>query len=43
MRSSRQIDDELIKDLMGHKKDQTEQYGGLSWDYKLSVIDKVFQ
>lgn len=42
MRNSRQIDDELIKDLMGHKKDQTEQYGGLSWDYKLSVIDKVF-
>ena len=43
MRKERQMDPELIKDLMGHKKNQTESYGSLSWDYKLSIVDKVFQ
>jgi len=43
MRRHHQIDDELIKDYMGHKKDTTETYGDLSWDYKLEILDGVFQ
>ncbi len=43
MRTNHQIDDELVKDYLGHQKDTTENYGELSWDYKLEVIDKVFQ
>jgi len=43
MRDSRQVDFELIADLMGHKKTQTQQYGSLSWDYKLKTIDEVFK
>lgn len=42
MRANRQVDLGLIKELMGHKKNQTEDYGGYSWDYKLEVIDNVF-
>ncbi len=42
MRANRQVDLGLIKELMGHKKNQTEDYGGYSWDYKLEVLDKVF-
>jgi len=43
MRKNRVMDDELIKDYLGHKKTTTESYGSLSWDYKLEVIDKVFE
>jgi integrase len=43
MRTNRQVDFELIADLMGHKKTQTMQYGSLSWDYKLKIIDEVFK
>jgi integrase len=43
MRKNRQIDDELVKEYLGHKKDTTELYGSLSWDYKCEVLDKVFQ
>ena len=43
MRTNRQVDFELIADLMGHKKTQTMQYGSLSWDYKLKTIDEVFK
>lgn len=43
MRNNRQMDQGLIKDLLGHKKSQTERYGSISWDYKCDVIDKVFE
>ena len=43
MRNNRQMDQGLIKDLLGHKKSQTESYGSISWDYKCDVIDKVFE
>lgn len=43
MRTNRQIDPGLVKDLLGHKKSQTEEYGSISWDYKRDVIDKVFK
>ena len=43
MRENRQIDPGLVKELMGHKKTVDESYGGIGWDYKLDVIDKVFQ
>jgi len=42
MRQNRQVDQGLIKELMGHKKTITEDYGSISWDYKIEVIDKVF-
>lgn len=43
MRKNRVMDDELIKEYLGHQKTVTENYGGLSWDYKIETIDKVFQ
>lgn len=43
MRNARQVDEGLLADLLGHKKTQTQQYGSLSWDYKLRVIDEVFK
>jgi len=43
MRKNHMIDDELMKELLGHKMDTTELYGAISWDYKLEVMDKVFQ
>jgi len=43
MRVNRQIDPGLVKELLGHKKSQTEDYGSISWDYKRDVIDKVFE
>lgn len=43
MRANRQMDQGLIKDLLGHKKSQTERYGSISWDYKCDVVDKVFE
>lgn len=43
MRENRQVDPGLVKELMGHKKSQTERYGSISWDYKRDVIDKVFE
>ena len=42
MRKNRQVDIGLIKELMGHKKTVDEDYGSYSWDYKIEVIDKVF-
>jgi len=43
MRANMQMDDELIRHLMGHAPlDAHETYGSFSWDYKLEVIDKVF-
>lgn len=42
MRANRQVDPPLMKELMGHKKTVDEEYGSISWDYKLEVIDKVF-
>jgi integrase len=43
MREKQQVDEGLLADLLGHKKTQTQQYGSLSWDYKLRVIDEVFK
>lgn len=43
MREKRQVDEGLLADLMGHKKTMTQQYGSLSWDYKIGVIDEVFK
>jgi len=41
MRENKQIDIGLIKELMGHKKTVTEDYGSYSWDYKRDIIDRV--
>jgi len=41
MRKNKQVDLGLVKELMGHKKTVTEDYGSYSWDYKRDVIDKV--
>lgn len=43
MRETKQVDEGLLADLLGHKKTQTQQYGSLSWDYKQRVIDEVFK
>ena len=43
MRTNRQVDFELLADLLGHKKTQTMQYGSISWDYKQNIIDEVFK
>jgi integrase len=43
MRTNKQVDFELIADLLGHKKTQTQQYGSISWDYKINTIDEVFK
>lgn len=43
MRTNKQVDFELIADLLGHKKTQTQQYGSISWDYKIKTIDEVFK
>jgi integrase len=43
MRTNHQVDFELLSDLLGHKKTQTMEYGSISWDYKLKVIDEVFK
>lgn len=42
MREQHQPDEGLVSELLGHKKTQTQDYGSISWDYKLEVIDKVF-
>lgn len=43
MRANRQVDPPLMKELMGHKKKTVdEEYGSISWDYKLKTIDMVF-
>ena len=42
MRLNRQIDGGLCKELMGHTKTVDESYGGISWEYKIETIDKVF-
>jgi integrase len=41
MRKNRQVDMGLVKELMGHKKTVTEDYGSYSWDYMRDIIDKV--
>ncbi|HUS98897.1 MAG TPA: hypothetical protein VMY59_01080 [Candidatus Thermoplasmatota archaeon] len=43
MREKQQVDEGLLADYLGHKKTQTQQYGSLSWDYKLKIIDEVFK
>jgi len=43
MMANKQVDVGLIKELLGHKKDTTENYGEYSWDYKRDVIDQVFR
>jgi len=43
MRTNKQVDFELLSDLLGHKKTQTMQYGNISWDYKQKTIDEVFK
>jgi len=43
MRTNRQVDFELLSDLLGHKKSQTMQYGDISWDYKIKIVDEVFK
>jgi len=42
MQKNKQVDSGLMKELLGHKKDTTENYGIYSWDYKRDVLDKVF-
>lgn len=42
MMENQRVDPGLLKELLGHKKETTEDYGEYSWDYKLGVIDKVF-
>ena len=42
MMQNKQVDVGLLKELLGHQKDTTENYGVYSWDYKRDVIDKVF-
>jgi len=43
MMQNRQVDVGLLKELLGHQKDVTENYGAYSWDYKRDVLDQVFQ
>jgi integrase len=43
MREHRQPDEGLVSEFMGHKKSQTQEYGSISWDYKIGVIDEVFK
>lgn len=43
MQKNRQVDPGLLKEYLGHKKSTTENYGEYSWDYKLEVLDKVFE
>lgn len=43
MMQNKQVDVGLLKELMGHQKDTTENYGVYSWDYKRDVVDKVFE
>jgi integrase len=44
MRKNRQMDEELVRHYMGHTHlDAHQSYGDFSWDYKLEVIDNVFE
>jgi hypothetical protein len=43
MIKNRQPDPGLLKEFMGHEKTTDENYGVNPWDYKLEVLDKVFQ
>jgi len=43
MMKNQQPDPGLMKELMGHQKTVHENYGEYSWDYKLEIIDRVFQ
>lgn len=43
MMTERRIDSQVIKEIMGHKKDMHEEYGGESlFEYKLEIVDGVF-
>ena len=43
MMQNKQVDPGLLKELLGHQKTTTEDYGEYAWDYKRDVIDKVFE
>ena len=38
----RQIDGEIIRELMGHNQDVHEHYGSNPWEYKLRLVDGAF-
>ena len=43
MIKERRVDEQVIKEIMGHKLDMNEQYGGDSmFEYKLEIVDAVF-
>ena len=43
MIKNRTPDPGLLKEFMGHEKSTDESYGVYPWDYKLEVLDKVFE
>jgi len=44
MREQMSVDEELVDAFMGHKpRDARAHYGMIDWDYKVKVIDKVFE
>ena len=44
MRRNRQMDDEVVDALMGHRpRGVRESYGIIDWDYKQELVDKVFE
>lgn len=40
---NRRPDDTCLKEIMGHVKNVHESYGTYPWDYKLEIVDGVFQ
>lgn len=42
MLKNRQIDEGLMRCLMGHTLNTNQKYGTISWNYKMRVIDHVF-
>jgi len=43
MMKNHRPDDAVLKEMMGHAKDTHESYGVYPWDYKLEIVDGVFQ
>jgi integrase len=43
MIKNRRPDDAVLKEIMGHVKNVHESYGVYPWDYKLEIVDGVFQ
>lgn len=44
MREQTSVDEELVDAFMGHKpRDARAHYGMIDWNYKVKVIDKVFE